>query len=404
MVICPQCNIQHDPGEEFCRKCGKFLLVIEDDPSLENEEVGIKLICPKCKKIYKKGTYCRKCGSLMKRSSSPEIDLLPLEIKSIKRWARKCQRLIKEKKEIEICLSNLEERRDSLSREIYHSISNRYKSRLEDLLPLSQHIENEVKSLRKRITDEIDLLQRELLPLQKRLVEFKSLYKSGAILTSDFLREKREMKRGIKFRQKRLKDHQQILSLLPHQREGEFIFPKSTWNFYRPLTFLIASLCLALIGGGLYWVWPKHSKPDKPNTKEIVISSSLPPSSNHSPLSNSKEEQEFEKIKSVFENIRLANLQKNINLFMSCFSSDFKDLEGKRMDTLKTWENFSYLHLSYDLKKQTISGETAQVRLEWSIRTLKKVTGQLQDDRALMDVSLKKEDGRWKVKEINPAR
>lgn len=30
MVICPQCNIQHDPGEEFCRKCGKFLLVIED--------------------------------------------------------------------------------------------------------------------------------------------------------------------------------------------------------------------------------------------------------------------------------------------------------------------------------------------------------------------------------------
>lgn len=88
---------------------------------------------------------------------------------------------------------------------------------------------------------------------------------------------------------------------------------------------------------------------------------------------------------------------------MSCFSSDFKDLEGKRTDALKTWENFSYLHLSYDLKKKTISGDTAQVMLEWSIRTLKKATGQLQDDRTQMEVTLKKEDGRWKVKEIKPA-
>lgn len=395
MVICPQCNIQHDPGEEFCKRCGKFLLVIEDESPLEKEETDTKLICPKCKKIYKKGTFCRKCGSLlMKRSSSSEIELLPLEINSVKRWTRQWQRLTKEKKEIEICLTNLEAHRDRFSQEIFDSISNRYKE------CLSKDIEKELNPIRKRVTEEIDLLQSGLLPLQKRLVELKSLYKLGILIKSDFIRESEGLKREIKLRQRKLKEHQQILSLLPYPKEGEFVFPKSALNFPRPLTFLIACILLALISGAVYLVWQRLFQTNQPVSKEIVASSPLKPSMEGSPVL--KEDQEIEKIKSLFENIRVANLQKNINLFMSCFSSDFKDPEGKRTDTLKTWENFSYLHLSYDLKKQTISGDTAQVRLEWSIRTLKKVTGQLQDDRTQMEVILKKEDGRWKVKEIKP--
>jgi len=64
MVICPQCNIEHNPGEEFCRKCGKFLLAIEE-ASPEGEKTKVKLICSKCQLLYKKGNYCRKCGSLL---------------------------------------------------------------------------------------------------------------------------------------------------------------------------------------------------------------------------------------------------------------------------------------------------------------------------------------------------
>ncbi len=66
------------------------------------------------------------------------------------------------------------------------------------------------------------------------------------------------------------------------------------------------------------------------------------------------------------------------------------------------WENFSYLRLSYDLKKQAISGDLAQVRVEWSITTLKKGTSQSQDDKTLMEVTLKKENRHWKVREIKP--
>ena len=67
------------------------------------------------------------------------------------------------------------------------------------------------------------------------------------------------------------------------------------------------------------------------------------------------------------------------------------------------WENFNYLDLSYDLKKQTISGDTADVKLEWLVRTSQKLGGQLQDGRTLLDVTLKREDGHWKIKEIKTA-
>ena len=84
---------------------------------------------------------------------------------------------------------------------------------------------------------------------------------------------------------------------------------------------------------------------------------------------------------------------------MSCYSRDFNDLQGKRLDALETWGFYNYHELSYDLKEQTISGDTANVKLEWRIRVSKKVGGQREDKRTLLDVTLKREDGFWKIKE-----
>jgi ketosteroid isomerase-like protein len=88
---------------------------------------------------------------------------------------------------------------------------------------------------------------------------------------------------------------------------------------------------------------------------------------------------------------------------MSCYSRDFNDKEGKRLDALETWGFYNYHDLSYDVKKQTILGDTANVRLEWLIRVTKKVGGQREDRRTLLDVTLKREDGSWKIKEIKTA-
>jgi ketosteroid isomerase-like protein len=398
MVICPQCNIEHNAAEEYCRKCGKFLLTVEE-PIPEEEEKKVNLICPKCRVLYKKGNYCRKCGSLlMNGMPSQETDLQPLEKKLVKRWSKEWCRLLSEEKELESCMSKLEAQRNSISSDVLNPIFIHYKDRLKSLSPLHQEIETELESAKKKASDEIDFLGKELKPLQKRFGEFQSLYKLGAITKPDFLREKKELRKEIKSRERSLKKHQQILSLLPAKGGGRRIFPRIGGNLFQPLGLVIAGVILLLMLGGGYFFWQRHALSNMPVSKETVPNP--PPSPTR--YQKALEDRDAEKIRTLFENIRQANLQKNIDLFMSCYSRDFSDREGKRLDALETWGFFNYHDLSYHLKTQVISGDTANVRLEWLIRISKKAGGKIEDKKTLMEVNLKREDGGWKIKEIKP--
>jgi ketosteroid isomerase-like protein len=329
------------------------------------------------------------------------MNVQSLDKKSVKKWSKEWLRLLREEKELESCMSNLEAQRERISSDILRPIFVGYKDRLESLSPLHQEIETELESVRKRASEEIDLLEKELKPIQKRLEEFQSLYKLGAITQADFVREKKELKKEIKSRERSLKKYRQTLSLLPDKMGGNLVSPGLLGNLLRPIALLTASAILLLIIAGGYFLWQKRSLSSEPTSKAVVKSPSPPPSPQNPPTVT--EDQEVEKIKSLFENIRQANLKKNIDLFMSCYSRDFNDREGKRLDALETWGFYNYHDLSYDLKKQTISGNTANVRLEWLIRISKKVGGQREDKRSLLDVTLKKEDGSWKIKESKTA-
>jgi ketosteroid isomerase-like protein/ribosomal protein L40E len=398
MVICPQCSIEHDPGEEFCRKCGKFLLTVEDPPPV-GEKTMVKLICPRCQVLYRKGNYCRKCGSLlMQRTSSQEAFVQPLGKNSAKRWSKEWRRILKEEKELESCMTKLETQRDHISSDVLNPVFLRYKNRLESLSPLHQEVETVLESIRKRASEETDFLENELKPIQKRLEEFQSLRKLSAITKADFVREKKELRREIGSRERGLKKQRQILSLLPNKTGGNIASSRSTGNFVRPRTAIAAIVIIILIIAGASFLWPRPSPNRTPIGKEEITPPSPPPSSPRS--SAVAEESEPEKIRSLFESIKQANLKKNIDLFMSCYSRDFSDREGKRLDALETWGFFNYVDLSYDLKKQTISGDSAHVRLEWLIQIVKKTGGKQEDRRTLLDATLKKEDGRWKIIEI----
>jgi len=115
------------------------------------------------------------------------------------------------------------------------------------------------------------------------------------------------------------------------------------------------------------------------------------------------EDEESKRIEFLFENIRQANLQKDIDLFMSCFSSDFSDKEGKRQDRLKKWETFNYQDLSYELKELTLLGDAAVVKSEWVVVTSEKLGGKPHNSTTLLDITLRREDGSWRITRIKPA-
>jgi len=397
MVICPQCNMEHDPLEEFCRKCGKFLLSVED-PLAAKENTEVNLICPRCQVLHKKGKYCRKCGSLlMQRTASEKTGVQPLEKKLVKRWVKEWLRLLEEERELKFCMNKLEARGDNISTDVINPLIVRYKDQLETLSPLHREIEKELEFIRKRTTGEIDHLENQLKPVQKRFEEFQSLYKDDAVTKADFLREKKELRKEINSIGKRLRKFRHILTLLPGPAGGNVDSPGLVGGLLRPSTLATGAVILLVIIAVGYLLWQQY-----PHNRPMITESTPPPLPSPIDPQTATENLEAEKIGSVFENIRRANLQKNIDLFMSCFSRDFSGAERKRKDTLKIWETFNYHDLSYDFKKQTIVGDVADVRLEWVVKTSERAGGKPHNGRTVLDVTLKREGGAWKIKEIKP--
>jgi RNA polymerase subunit RPABC4/transcription elongation factor Spt4 len=112
--------------------------------------------------------------------------------------------------------------------------------------------------------------------------------------------------------------------------------------------------------------------------------------------------QEIEGLKEVLENIRQANLKKNINLFMSCYAADYEDREGRREATLESWSKFNFLELSYNLKVNSVSRNFSEARVQWWIRFIPKKGGQADEIKNVLDVKFQKENNEWKIKEVKP--
>jgi len=159
---------------------------------------------------------------------------------------------------------------------------------------------------------------------------------------------------------------------------------------FRPFPFLSAVAIIVLIVSGAFFLWQRHDQTIQPTT---LAPQNPPPRS---------QIEENEKIESLFEKIKEANLNKNIDLFMSCYSIDFKDRQKKEIDTLESWKKFNYLDLTYHLKERTISGHLANVRVEWQMKIDQKGSKQPEDIKTTLDVELKKEGDLWKIIETKP--
>ncbi len=156
---------------------------------------------------------------------------------------------------------------------------------------------------------------------------------------------------------------------------------------------------------------PAPTVTDSRGFKSGEESSTLPKETTSSPLSlpddsktPSAEIREIQSIKALLEHVRQANLRKDIDLFVSCYASDFRNLDARKRATLAYWEKFNYVDLSYDLKDSSISGDTAKVKVEWVIKISPKTGSHPQESKTILDVLLKKEDGGWTIKEVKQAR
>jgi len=443
MLICTKCNIEYVEGKKFCKACGSPLVVKEEPQTLEpSGQAGPKetegmLICEKCQVPYETGKYCKKCGSVLVKRVQPqkkeesEVTSLqevkteppggePPEKKPVQEIEKlvcpNCKATYPSGKFCKKCGSALI---SQIQPEPKASSSDYVQETVQPHLPEGPSLEEKLICQKcKAVYDTGKFCKKCGSTLSAR---------TRSTVVEPLIETQKEAFREIPSPQPpELETVPPPVSVKIEEpeKEAEVRIPEKESDIrkipsakkkpvFRPLYIGMGSAIIVIAVAG-YLLWPKYSylikKHPPPSTGLIQkveppsdASVSHPPQKTQPITPKVSEAKEVEAIKNLLENIRQSNLQKNIDLFMSCYALEFKDREGRKTTTLENWRNFDYLELSYDLKRQTISSDTANARVEWFILTSPKGGGQAKESKAVLDVTFKKEDGSWKIIEIKSA-
>jgi hypothetical protein len=398
MAVCKKCFTPCDRGAKFCSSCGNSLSSgeapnpsrdgmdetqkekrdgislnidgssevkkqsLQSGPSPDEDVVGSlsRLICPKCKILYERGSSCIRCRSpLVERGASVEREeLKPPETPGVN-----------EVKPLLVQAPGFkeEEEKTSPKQEVQGEV-------LKPQSPQRQHAPNRLQggverkgSLRKRKIDRILHLSFETGKIL--ILVGAAGYLLWSISTHLFLKRPEAgtptSKGGNNL-------------VLPHSS----VAPNPPTSVTEPQE-----------------IRDKQKAENPSMSKEVAVTVSQPSSPTPS-ASGVTEMQELEGIRTLLENVRQGNLLKNIELFMACYSPSFKDREGKKRETLKTWGDFNYRDLSYDLRNCSISGSIAHARVAWRISFFPKTGGPAQEDQTVLEVRFERREDGWKILEV----
>ena len=462
-LICPICKIIYEQGTS-CVKC-KSVLVPQtsihtngapelstgsevegtrlqvqtiEQQSVREEVVETpreKLICPSCKIIYERGTSCVRCGASLVSQTPPKEKSKSSEIESSSPPSES---------------SGLE----NLLSLTFHEGTEKPKTSEIESNPLSPESDGLEDLFLWRVSPDSSEASDQgpgAVPKQSSLSQPKGI--DDGVAEEGKKREYRPAPTPEFSLEEALFQAQTLEPVAKKSADGLLervtLLNKLKKN-YRRLGFEVGSILIMVLAGG-YLIWSVYSyltKPKPPESRAPIskevnqissnsasptppaataavqgesknteepppIPKEAPPASPPPPdvpkipdlaKTPSAETQEAGNIKALLENVRQSNLKKDIYLFVSCYASDFENMETRKRATSAYWDKFNYLDLSYDVRELSISVETAKARVEWLIKTSPKGGDQSQQNKSVLDVAFKKEDGKWKIKEVKPVK
>jgi len=97
----------------------------------------------------------------------------------------------------------------------------------------------------------------------------------------------------------------------------------------------------------------------------IIVSPQIPPTQQ---AIKSIPIPEWEEVTGLLEQIRNAQLKKDIGLFLEAYSPTFPDLDKKRESIKKTWEKYDYLDMHFNIENiQKPDAKTIIAKVVWDI-------------------------------------
>ena len=110
---------------------------------------------------------------------------------------------------------------------------------------------------------------------------------------------------------------------------------------------------------------------------------------------------EWEEIMGILEQIRIAQLTKDVNLFFKAYSPNFPNIAKKKETLLRTWQQYDYLDMHFNIESiQKTDSNTIIAKVVWDIT--------LEDVRSKKKCSLSKDytvrfsqdSGKWFIQDL----
>ncbi|MFZ5453533.1 MAG: double zinc ribbon domain-containing protein [Thermodesulfobacteriota bacterium] len=108
-----------------------------------------------------------------------------------------------------------------------------------------------------------------------------------------------------------------------------------------------------------------------------------------------------EQLQKVLSQMREARLKKDIVLLMNCYSATFPDLEEKRAEALKSWENYDYTNLVFTIDSvEPLDADNINAKVTWYVDFKNRSTGELISATQTFQVRFARELGQWRIRSL----
>jgi hypothetical protein len=150
---------------------------------------------------------------------------------------------------------------------------------------------------------------------------------------------------------------------------------------------LISLLGVLLVAIGFYWyVWPQ-------------LRGRAP--LEQSPATATAPQEDLKRdVEKISEKIRAAHLNKDINKWLSCYSSDYPNLGQIENQMLELWKNYDIKSVDYRISNvQRLSDTEATANIVWNIQLYNQSTHDFDLRRLSYKITLEKRGNDWKIRD-----
>ncbi|MGO9620580.1 MAG: double zinc ribbon domain-containing protein [Desulfobaccales bacterium] len=149
---------------------------------------------------------------------------------------------------------------------------------------------------------------------------------------------------------------------------------------------LISLLGVFLVAMGVWYVWrqlPARAPSDRSPATAVA------------PQEDVKRE-----VEKISEKIRAAHLNKDINKWLSCYSSDYPNLGQLENRQLELWKNYDIKSVDYRISNvQRLSDTQATADIVWNIQLYNQSTHDFDLRRLSYKITLEKKGNDWKIRD-----